>query len=363
MRIALALSAAVVGIALVPLPPEVVERWFSARFYPTIQRSITPLSNAIPFALFDVLCIAAAILFLVVIVRALRAAFHVRSIRPLGRAAGLLLTFGAGVYLWFLLSWGLNYRRIPMMERVRLKPSSPSSHDVLRLGMDAAAHLNRLYGKAHAVGWPEEPLEDQSLRSGFDEIQRALSDAPAAVPGRLKQTVFGPYFRWTSVDGMVDPFALEVLANPDLLPFERPFVAAHEWAHLAGYADEAEANFVGWLACQRAGVPAQYSAWLLMYWQVNSELEPSQRVTLGATLGPGPRKDIDAVIARIRRGEWPLLRVAGWQVYDQYLKANRVEEGVRSYGLVVTLLLRATFDEGWLPVRREAVPAGRRPSL
>ena len=36
---------------------------------------------------------------------------------------------------------------------------------------------------------------------------------------------------------------------PDLLPFERPFVLAHEWAHLAGHADEAEASAVaGWPA-------------------------------------------------------------------------------------------------------------------
>ena len=28
------------------------------------------------------------------------------------------------------------------------------------------------------------------------------------------------------VDGMVNPFALEVLRNPDLLPFEVPFVEA-----------------------------------------------------------------------------------------------------------------------------------------
>ena len=34
-------------------------------------------------------------------------------------------------------------------------------------------------------------------------------------------------------------------------------------------------------------------------------------------------------------------------MYDQYLKANRVEAGVRSYGLVVTLILRARFDESW----------------
>ena len=41
---------------------------------------------------------------------------------------------------------------------------------------------------------------------------------------------------------------------------------------------------------------------------------------------------------------------AGWRVYDEYLKANRVEEGVRNYGLVLTLLARARFDDGWVPV-------------
>src|SRR5690606_39996891 len=56
-----------------------------------------------------------------------------------------------------------------------------------------------------------------------------LADAPPAVPGRLKRSLLGFYFRWASIDGMVNPFGLEVLRNPDLLPFERPFVAAHEW--------------------------------------------------------------------------------------------------------------------------------------
>src|SRR4030095_2552504 len=86
-----------------------------------------------------------------------------------------------------------------------------------------------------------------SLRGAFDRAQGFLTDAPRALPGRLKPTIYGPYFRWTSVDGMVNPFALEVMGNPDLLPLERPFVAAHEWAHLAGYADESEANFIGWV--------------------------------------------------------------------------------------------------------------------
>jgi hypothetical protein len=162
----------------------------------------------------------------------------------------------------------------------------------------------------------------------------------------------GPYFRWTTVDGMINPVGLEVLQNPDLLPFERPFVAAHEWGHLAGYADESEASFVGWLVTVQADVPSQYSGWLFLYWQLSAELDQDARARVAGTLAPGPRKDINAIVERLRRGQLPWLRTAGWRVYDQYLKANRVEEGVRSYGAVVTLILRARFASGWTPIRR-----------
>ena len=62
--------------------------------------------------------------------------------------------------------------------------------------------------------------------------------------GRPKPTLLGGYFHKASIAGMTDPFFLETLLAPDLLDVERPFVIAHEWAHLAGYADESEANFV-----------------------------------------------------------------------------------------------------------------------
>jgi hypothetical protein len=219
--------------------------------------------------------------------------------------------------------------------------------------------LNTLHAEAHAAGWQDEPWTNQPLRRAFADVQTLLSDAPSAVPGRLKWSIYGTYFRWTGVDGMVNPFALEVLANPDLLPFERAFVAAHEWAHLAGYADEAEANFAGWLTCIHADAPAQYSGWLYLYWQIAGEVDQHDRTRLGEALAPGPRGDVTAIIDRIRRGQLPRLRNASWVVYDQYLRANRVEEGIRSYGLVVTLILRARFEDGWTPVRRQLPAASR----
>ena len=102
------------------------------------------------------------------------------------------------------------------------------------------------------------------------------------MPGVPKRSLLGWYFRAAAIDGMTDPFFLEIILNPDVLPFERPFVLAHEWAHLAGYADEAEANFVAWLTCIRADRAAQYSGWLEAYRYAEAAL-PARATPRAAT--------------------------------------------------------------------------------
>ena len=85
---------------------------------------------------------------------------------------------------------------------------------------------------------------------------------------------------------------------------------------------------------------------MFLYWQLSGEVSAADR-TLLALRRSSPGRGVTSTISseRLRRGRWPLLQRSSWQVYDQYLKANRVEAGIRSYGLVVTLILRAQFDE------------------
>jgi hypothetical protein len=341
--------------AIVPFDPVLIEQWFSTGVYPALQASVTPASNLLPFAVFDILTLGVGAWALTTLVNGIRGVRRTGRWSVLGNALGRLVTTGAVVYLLFLCVWGFNYRRVSMADRLVLDRGDPSPDAVLALGLDAAVRLNTLYAAAHAQGFAAEPWRDERMRAAFADVQYLLSDAPDAVPGRLKASLYGSYFRWTGVDGMVNPFGLEVIGNPDLLPWEIPFVAAHEWAHLAGYADESEANFVGWLTCLRSDVATQYSGWLYLYWQINGESGPGHRARLAAALAAGPRRDIDAIVDRMVKGQLPLLRNASWRVYDQYLKANRVEEGVASYGAVVTLILRARFQAGWTPVRRQAV--------
>ena len=341
--------------ALAPMQPSTVERWYALGLYPSIQAVLTPLSNLVPFAVLDILLIVTLVFVVFCVVRAVRAIRRGRTVRPLAGLVGTLLVAASVLYLVFLVLWGFNYRRVPVSEHLDLSAAPPTTAGVVSLGFRAVAQLNRLHADAHRIGWSEPAWQDEALIRAFHRTQRLFSDNQPASVGRIKFSLLGTYFRWSSVDGMVNPFGLEVLANPDLMPWERPFVAAHEWSHLAGYANEAEANFIGWLTCVRGDVPSQYSGWLFLYWQIAGQLDASERARLAEMLDEGPRADLQAIAERLRRGQFPLLRTFSWRVYDRYLKANRVDEGVRSYDEVLTLILRSRFDEGWTPLLRDRV--------
>jgi hypothetical protein len=137
---------------------------------------------------------------------------------------------------------------------------------------------------------------------------------------------------------MMNPFGLETIVSPDLLPFERPFVLAHEWAHLAGYAPEADASFVGLLAALGADAPSEYSAWLALFDHAVGQLPASEQRASVAELGPGPTADRMAIAARLD-DRIEIVARASWDTYDQYLKSQGVQEGVASYSRVVELLL------------------------
>ena len=347
LRAALVLLAA--GAALVPWPRGAVERFYSTLFYPAWQVRATTLSNRWGIALFDGLIVVVPLVWLFLAARDIRGRTGV-WLPPLARIATRTLVWSAAFYLLFLLSWGLNYRRVPLADKLAYDPSAVSPAAARALADTAVGQLNALYDQAHAQGWRTRGAVDDRLADAFAVTERALGVRAMALPARPKTSLLDPYFRRVGVDGMTDPYFLETLVAGGLLPFERPFVEAHEWSHLAGYADESEANFVGWLTCLRGPAPDQYSAWLFMFGELMRAVPREDRSAIAARLDPGPRADLRAVADRLTREVSPRLSSAGWSLYDRYLKANRVEAGAASYDLVVRLALGAKFGPGWVPL-------------
>lgn len=327
-----------IGVAFVSIPQAAVERYYSNLAYPVWQRGATSATNLIPFALSDLLLVGAAVFLIIGMGRIVVRGRSRGWMRETTAFVARLASMAATIYLAFLITWGLNYRRLPITEKLRFEPSAVSSDAALQLALSAVQSLNTLYERAHA-SLPGTFVIDPSLARAFDGAQQAVGVSRPAHPGRPKWTILDLYFEAAGVEGMTDPFFLETLVAGDLLPFERPFVIAHEWSHLAGFADEGEANFVGWLTCTRGSDAAQYSGWLFLYGQLFFALKDTDRAVIAERLDPGPGADLRAVAERVRRQVKPLIANAGWHVYDRYLKANRVEAGAASYAEVVRLVL------------------------
>jgi hypothetical protein len=323
-----------------PAPAWMVDEFYSRDLYPWIQNGLTAFSNLFPIAGLDVLILAAAVAVLFRLAMLTMLARHVAVTTAVWEGVRRLLRASAVVAIVFLFAWGCNYRRLPL-ETVLTggARAMPPAADLERAVLDA----NRLGAELHARLEAEPTLTYRALagvlRQPMNTALTELNLEPLARPGRPKfSLVLTPFFTWAGVNGMVDPFLLESLVHPDLLPFERPFVLAHEWAHLAGEADEAEASTVGWLACMHGPPASAYSASLYLIMEGAAALPPAARRRVLVALDPGVRADI-AAIARRAESEKPEVQYAAAKVYDHYLKANRVPDGAASYSRALSLIL------------------------
>lgn len=322
------------------------QRAWQERVYGLLQPVLSTASTWVPIALLDVVVVAAAGGLVVLVTLALRTR---RLVLP---SAWLLAAASAG-WLLFQVLWGWHYQT-PTLE-ARLLPENP------RDALDAAAplvsayavaRLNALHGTAHGRPWPDTAGIAASLEPA---LRDALADAGVAWRPVLpppKRTLLDGYFRRTGIDGLTNPFGLEVVLHARLLPVEQPAVLAHEWAHLAGLADESDASFVAWMAGVRAGGQMEYAAWLAVLPHLAQALSRDERPSILGALDAGPRADLEAM-ARRAQDRWPALQQVAWRVYDRFLKANRVEEGIARYDAVTRLvLLAADAETGRLKARR-----------
>jgi uncharacterized protein DUF3810 len=338
----------------------VIESFYAQDVYPGLQRLVTSATNFLPFALLDVMLVAVLLMVLFAVLRVLRIASNQSFVEGLWDGARRALRGSAVIVMLFLVAWGYNYRRPPLERVLPGGKATPPTIEALQAAvLDSnalAAKLRRTIGPVTDVKYEEVAgALEQPMGVALTQLQQPL----LAQPGRPKHSILlTPFFTWAGVTGMINPIALESIVHPDLLPFERPFVLAHEWAHLAGQADEAQASAVGWLACMRGPPSLAYSASLYLIMEAASALPGENRQIAMKQLDPGVRADIDAILIRLQKGKPSVQRTAS-RVYDEYLRANRVTDGTASYGRALSLILSAPIRDalsGYTVTEKEHKP-------
>jgi hypothetical protein len=209
---------------------------------------------------------------------------------------------------------------------------------VRHLAEIAVTRSNHLYAVAHREGFPALDAVPGPLVDSLHQVERDFGRPRPTVPTRPKRPWTTPYMRAVGVSGMLAPLFLETYLNPDLTGPERPYVLAHEWAHLSGFAPEEDASFVGLVAALRADPASRYSAWLFLVSEAVTRLHPVTQQLVMQGLESGPHSDLEAISERLRQ-RVPWLDRASWVAYDQAIKSQGATEGVAGYGRVIDLLL------------------------
>jgi len=304
--------AAAALAASFPLPPERVEGYYSTGAYVALQGVLTPASNAVPFALLDVLVAIAVAAWIALAWRDARRSGG--RVRAAARILARSIVWSAAAYLAFLITWGFNYQRRHLPEKLPYDASA-----VTRPAAPAAAavtvdRVNGLHAGAHAAGRPPRDAADPDLAAAFARALRDLRLPASIAAARPKPSIIDWYFRRSGTAGMTDPYFLETLIASDVLPIEWPFIVAHEWSHLAGIADEGEANLAGLLTCLHGNAAAQYSGWLFLYRELAGAVPPADRAALARALAAGPRDDLRAIRERYDREVSPRISAGGLRV-------------------------------------------------
>ena len=176
---------------------------------------------------------------------------------------------------------------------------------------------------------------------GFD---KAFQVVATFAPPHIKPTLFQPLMELSATSGFTDPWTHEINVDAGAFAFERPAYYAHEWAHLAGFTDEAEANFISVLACTNSHDPLlAYAGWLLVWFNLPANVHITHRIDRLAY------DDIAAIRARYLRHMNRSVAHVQEVAYDKYLKSNRVRAGYDSYRLFIRWMTGADFDAAGLP--------------
>lgn len=256
----------------------------------------------------------------------------------------------SGGYFFYLTNWGLNYLRDPVYVSLAHEPPSellPGDYD--QMAADMVMLINTFPGTSYPSLREMDQLVDTALRKNM-EMASAFSIPPLP---RTKFLIFNEWMNACGISGIFLPIFMEPHINSDLLPWERPFVMAHEKAHFMGFASETDANVIAGMACLSSESPILiYSGAMRVLLSLRRYLPKEKWDELVTrALSPAARQDIRDRNERIREQlqRYALTRRLSRKVNNTYLKLNSQELGIRAYQAAIPHLV------AWWKVRQADV--------
>lgn len=312
-----------------------------------VKRVLAAMCSPVRFSVGEIIVGLAIIAALVFIVCAVAAVIKNKGsrLRTLGRRALLALDVVLTVVVIFNFTLGASYYADGFAEREGITPRGGTVEELRALTAEFTEIVNAYAG---GVARDEKGRMDVSADEIIDRAKGLYDAAEREFPSlagperRAKKIIFSRAMSAFGYTGVYMPFTGEANVNVDFPAAYLPDTVAHELAHQRGVASEDEANFAAIVSALSSGDPVyEYSGALSAWSALGNELykyDKEAYFELFRALDPGVQEDIRAANEYWDAFASPVSEVSE-AVYDSFLKGYGESNGIKTYGMVVGLLL------------------------
>ena len=337
MKRAIRLTLLFLGIAFVVLcryMPSLAEG-YARTVYPPLSAALSAFSSLFPFPLMEVFVVGLILALIIYPICLRKKGIRLRKI--LFREGEIL----AWVYVWFYLGWGLNYYRYNIYTRLQTPPVAYEEEHFKNFLHEYTERLNATYQ-------PQTNMNADTLRHHVGQFYANLPAVYGLTKPQSwqepKDFLFTPLYSKVGVLGSMGPFFAEAQLNADLPEVQYPFTYAHEFSHLLGVSNEAEANYWAYRACTESSSPVlQYCGYfgLLPYVISNASylLSKEDFQTWIQSIRPEIIEQYNEKNKYWREKYSPLIGSIQDFTYNLFLKGNKIASGKKNYAEVIGLLL------------------------
>ena len=336
----------------------VAEEVFAAGIYKVLSQGMSMLTGWIPFSLMELIILVGPVAVLVLIVRQI-----VRVVKNAAKKRFLLfmtmlqnlLCLAAVIYFSYVLLCGVNYHRYPVAYHLGLTVENSTVEELAGLYTELADKATELRAQlttenekgVYVLPYSERQLGKEAKKA-YQELAKEYPVFGGVYPAP-KHVFFSRLMSWTEITGVFTPWTMEANVNIDISPYSIGSTMCHELAHLRGFMREDEANYISYRACMASdSLDLQYSGTMLALIHTGNALYRQDAELYfeiyRAHISAKVSGDLIANNEYWDRFEKPVVgdttvgEIAD-KVNDAYLKANDQEDGTKSYGRVVDLLL------------------------
>lgn len=351
------LPAALIILIICRASTFAAEYIFARGIYKILSLPLGFITSLFPFSVAELIILCLPLIIGIILIIFVRTIIKGKGRRKYIFLRGVLNTgclISIAVFMFTVLC-GTNYYRYNFEKYCDFETSEYTTKDLYELCLYLKDKVNEekaLINKAdiNNEGVVELRRDFSDIADAADNAIRNLADKYPVLKystGGAKEVIMSKYMSYGTIVGIFIPFTMEANVNTHVADYNRPADTCHELAHMRGFMKEEEANYISYLACVGDDDPVfRYSGYMLAFIHSTNALYDYD-ASLYYDVMDNVSDEVKADMIYENK-YWEELRESKTAqavdsvvtaVNDTYLKANGQKDGVRSYGMMVDLLL------------------------